>query len=125
VTFHDDARRIVDVAASTRITHPLPFDEKVGKWTLDACRGSRSQCDETLEPAMHTTNIRLLQHDLGHENVPRIARCAPRKITQTRETPRQQFVGDPTQASQAELTLYGRLRSGAFARFHTITRRRK
>jgi hypothetical protein len=63
-----------------------------------------------------------LQHHFRDEHVPRVSRCTPRKVPQTRDAPGKEWFLDQ---SQAALVSYGRLRSGALARFHTITRRRK
>ena len=81
--------RFLNVAATTGITHSLPFDEQVRERTFSTSGWRRRKCNEAFEAPVNTPYVGLLQHDLGDKDMPRVARCAPRKIPLTWQTPRQ------------------------------------
>jgi hypothetical protein len=70
--------------------------------------------------------LRLLEHDLGHEDGPRIACVPPREVAQTRDTPREH--GSRVERSGSLPGGVDVVRTGARganSRFQTITLRRK
>ena len=86
----DHLRRCrVQVLGPPRVSEPLPQSQHVAERRVGTLGRRRERIEERLPLRDHPLDLCLLQHHLGDEDRPRVARHAPRKLAHPRDPPGQ------------------------------------